>query len=224
MPSVSVRSTARSDGATSGRRHYRSALRAEQAERTRAALLDAAASLFVERGYAGTGMRDIATAAGVATETVYAHFSSKRLLFRAVADVAVVGDDAPLAVADRPEFAALGKGSRAERVGAAARLLAQVHERTARLARVLREAASSDDDIAEMLRTTRENQRRDVESGLALIMGRPPTARERDGVWAIASPEVYLLLVEESGWSVPAYEQWMASMLGRAIRRSSDRR
>jgi AcrR family transcriptional regulator len=199
-------------------------MRAKQAERTRAALLEAAASLFVERGWAATGMRDIAAAAGVATETVYAHFSSKRLLFRAVADIAVVGDDAPVAVADRPEFAALGEGSRAERVAAAARLLAQIYERTAPFLRVLREAASSDEDIAEMLHTTRENQRRDIESGLGLIVGRPPTTEERDGVWAIASPEVYLLLVDESGWPVLAYEQWMASILERVVPRSSDRR
>jgi AcrR family transcriptional regulator len=165
-------------------------------------------------------MRDIATEAGVATETVYAHFSSKRVLLRAVTDIAVVGDDLPQAVAERAEFAVLGRGSRAERIRAAARLVTQIHERTVGFARVLREAAPSDEDIAAMLDTTRENQRRDVERGLALILGREPTRTECDGAWALVSPEIYLLLVEESGWSVVEFEEWLADTLGRVLPRS----
>ncbi len=55
-------------------------------------------------------MRDIATPAGVSVETVYAHFGSKIDLFNTVLDVAVVGDDDPVALVDRPEFAALSTG------------------------------------------------------------------------------------------------------------------
>ena len=60
-----------------GRRPYRSARRQQQAAQTRALVLAAATSLFADRGWSSTGMRDIAKAAGVAVETVYASFGSK---------------------------------------------------------------------------------------------------------------------------------------------------
>ena len=102
------------------RRRYDSPLRAKRAEETRANLVSTATELFTTKGWAGTGMRDVARGAGVAVETLYSHYSSKRKLFDAVVDQAVVGDDAPVAVADRPEFLAIGRGTRAERIAAAA--------------------------------------------------------------------------------------------------------
>jgi AcrR family transcriptional regulator len=165
-------------------------------------------------------MRDVAAAAGVALETVYSHFSSKRGLLRAVADAAVVGDDAPIPLAERPEFVAIGQGRRAARIRAAAQVLAAVHGRTAGVAKLLRQAAPADEEIAEMLRATREHQRTDVAGALELVIGRAPTPAERDGVWAIASPEVYLLLVEESGWTPAQYETWIAETLERVVARS----
>jgi AcrR family transcriptional regulator len=176
-------------------------------------LLAAATRLFTTRGWAATGMRDIAQEAGVATETLYAHFSSKTGLLQRVIDISVVGDEAAVPLAERPEFAALGRGSRAERIAAAARLVAQVNTRTAGFARVLRQAAPADDVIAELLEATRERQRRDVAAGVELVIGRTPSAAERDGLWALLSPEVYLLLGEASGWSPERYEDWIAETL-----------
>ena len=170
-------------GATVGRR-YRSPLREQQTAATRRAVVDAARELFVANGWAATGMREVAAAAGVALETVYSHFSSKRGLLRAVADTAVVGDDASEPLAERAEFLAMGEGRRPARVRAAARLLAAVHARTAAIAKLLRQAAAADQEIAEMLQSTRERQRSDVASALELIVGRAPTsvrARRRLG-------------------------------------------
>jgi AcrR family transcriptional regulator len=200
-----------------GRRQYRSPLRAQRAEETRTALLAAATRSFTEKGWVGTGMRDVAADAGVSTETLYSHFSSKRRLLDAVIDIAVVGDDRPLAVAERPEFAAMAQGSRTERISAAAQLIAVIHGRTAALAKVIREAASSDAHIAEVLRATRERQRRDIGAGVELVLEREPTAAERDGIWAMVSPELYLLLVEESDWTPEQYEAWMAETLERVL-------
>jgi AcrR family transcriptional regulator len=209
----------------SARRRYRSPLRARRAVETREALLAAAHRLFVANGWIGTGMRDVAVEAGVATETVYAYFSSKRSLLQAVVDVAVVGDDRPVAVAERAEFAAIGRGRRGERTAAAARLVTGIYRRVAPLAKVVREAAASDGEMADVLRKARERQRRDVAAAAALITGRAVTAVERDGLWALTSPEVYSLLVEESGWTPEQYEAWMGETLARVVpRQSSNRR
>jgi hypothetical protein len=114
----------------------------------------------------------------------------------------------------------MGEGRRPARIRAAAELLTGVQVRTAEIAKLLRQAAPADDEIAEMLRTTRERQRIDTAAAVELIVGRPPTATERDGVWALASPEVYLLLVEESGWDPDQYEAWVAATLERVLPRS----
>lgn len=54
--------------------------RAEQKARTRASILGEARALFVEKGYAGTSIRDVAQAAGVGVGSVHAHFTNKKAL------------------------------------------------------------------------------------------------------------------------------------------------
>jgi AcrR family transcriptional regulator len=54
------------------------------AEETRDQLLDHALTLFSERGYAATGIRDITEAAGVTQPTLYYHFADKQTLFCAL--------------------------------------------------------------------------------------------------------------------------------------------
>jgi hypothetical protein len=99
-------------------------------------------------------------------------------------------------------------------------MLTAIQVRTTPVAKLLREAARADDEIAELLQVTRERQRHDVAAALELILGRPATTSERDGVWAIVSPEVFLLLVEESGWAPEQYEGWIEATLQRVVPRS----
>lgn len=201
-------------------RRYESPLRAQRAVETKASILRAATEQFVAKGWAATGMRDVARAAGVAVETLYSHYPSKRALLDAVTDQAAAGDDAPVAVAERPEFRAMGHGRRADRIAAAANVAATVNARTAPFARLIRDAAVGDPQIADVLRATRERQRADVAAGVGLVLDRTPTDVERDGVWAVVSPEVFLLLVNESGWTPDHYERWLADTLTRILPRS----
>ncbi len=63
--------------------------RRTQAQRravTRRALLDAARSLFSERGYHGTAAEEIVRRAGLTRGALYHHFEDKRDLFREVVD------------------------------------------------------------------------------------------------------------------------------------------
>jgi AcrR family transcriptional regulator len=61
------------------------AQRAALAEATRAALVDTARRLFVEKGYHHTGTAEVVAEAGVGTRgALYHHFADKRALFEAV--------------------------------------------------------------------------------------------------------------------------------------------
>jgi AcrR family transcriptional regulator len=53
-------------------------------ERTRAEIISAAYQLFLERGYHGTSIRQVAQQAGIALGSIYNHFSSKDDIFEAV--------------------------------------------------------------------------------------------------------------------------------------------
>ena len=63
-----------------------SSLRLEQAEATRAALLEAARALFAQRGYAAVGTEEIVRRARVTRGALYHHFRGKEDLFRAVVE------------------------------------------------------------------------------------------------------------------------------------------
>ncbi|MCW2597450.1 MAG: TetR/AcrR family transcriptional regulator, partial [Jatrophihabitans sp.] len=69
------------------------------AARTRAEVLSAASDLFVERGWSGTSIRDVARGAGVSVETVYASVGTKAELLKTAVEISVVGDDEPIPLA-----------------------------------------------------------------------------------------------------------------------------
>ena len=194
-------------------RVYASPRRQKQAAETKAAVLGAACALFSQRGWAGTGMRDIASAAEVSVETVYALFGSKPELFQAALDVSIVGDLAPVSVASRPEFKALGEQGRTEAIRVSARMVARSHRDSAGLQRALREAALADPSLGAVLAENEERRRSDVATGFELVAGRRPTPIERDGRWALTSFEIYDLLVARSGWSLRRYEDWLVERL-----------
>jgi AcrR family transcriptional regulator len=200
------------------RRRYESPRRVQHAAQTRSAVLDAATRLFAAHGWAGTGMRDVARAAGVSVETVYANFGSKPDLLLAAIDVAVVGDTEAVPLGERPEFVQLGQGKAADRARAAARLVREIHERTYGIGKALREGASGDNDLAKRLADGEARRRVNVEQGVQLVAGRPISITERDGLWAVLGMEVFQLLVERAGWSAARYEEWLADTIGRLLR------
>ena len=60
--------------------------RARDGQATRAAILDAAAEVFADRGFDGASLRDLAEAAGVTRSLIHHHFGSKEELWESVVD------------------------------------------------------------------------------------------------------------------------------------------
>lgn len=54
-------------------------------------ILDAATELFAQRGYANTGMRDLAAAVGMSAPAIYHYFESKEALMEALIDDSLRG-------------------------------------------------------------------------------------------------------------------------------------
>jgi AcrR family transcriptional regulator len=210
-------SHAMSTNQAASRRVYRSPRRQQQAAETRAIVLDAAMLLFAGRGWAATGMRDVAHEAGVSVETVYANFRSKSELLMAAIDVAVVGDAQPVPLDQRREFTALGRGSRRQRVRAAARLVSGIHQRTAGVILALREAAASDPEAARRLRAAELRRRSDVEQAATLITECGVPSEVCDGLWAVMDVAVYRLLTDLRGWTAPEYEKWLSDVIDRLL-------
>jgi AcrR family transcriptional regulator len=74
------------DGMTTARVKRRISRRQEYSSATRRALLKSASGLFTERGYAGTSLDEVVSAARVTKGALYHHFAGKLALFQAVFD------------------------------------------------------------------------------------------------------------------------------------------
>jgi len=93
--------------ATQPPRRHSSQVRDEQARRTRGAIVTATHDLFLAQGYAATTIDGIAEAAHVIRRTAFNSAGGKVALLKLALDWAVVGDDEPIALADRPAIKAI---------------------------------------------------------------------------------------------------------------------
>ena len=186
----------------------------------RAAVIDAAQSLFLDRGYGATTVEAISERADVPPATVYRLFSSKLGILKSLLDVSIVGDHENVPMADRPQVRSLVDHSnpRAQLAGFVG-ITVRVNERIAPLYRILVSAAGTDRDAAGLLdELTRQRQRgqRTIARSLARAGALRPELRERDAadvIHALMSPELYRLLVVDRAWKPDRYERWLARIL-----------
>jgi AcrR family transcriptional regulator len=186
----------------------------------RAAVVEAARSLFLARGYAATTVDAISERSGVPAATVYRLFSSKLGILRALIDVAVAGSEDAGALADQPGARALlADPDPVTQLAGSAAICREVNSRTAPLYRILVSAAASDRDAA-ALRDERVEHRSAGQKQIARALARGralrPGIREKDAadvIHALMSPEVYQLLVVDRGWPPRRYERWLAQTL-----------
>jgi AcrR family transcriptional regulator len=202
------------------RRRYDSTRRLAQAAQTRLDVLSAARELFPVRGYAATTINDVASAAGVAVETIYRAFGSKAALFKEVLEAAIAGgaERAAIPPEERPAVRKMAEELDPRRVlELHATTQPGIHARSGPYNRVLREAASADPDLADVWRQLEAQRlagmRRLAQRLHDLGALRPGLSVEeaRDLLWTVNSHAVYDLLVVQRGWPPERYRDWVVA-------------
>lgn len=192
--------------------------RAESAQQTRRAVIAAAAALFVDRGYVATTIDDIAAAAGVSRPTVFS-VGSKAQLLALARDVAMAGDDAPVAVTQRDSAQrVLGAPDTARLLELLAEHVTGVQERYGPLDEVLHRAADADPELEELWRRSEEQRRQGAAVFVEALAERAPLAVDPDeavdALWLLMAPDVHTRLVRDRGWPRRRYASWLARAIG----------
>jgi len=192
-------------------RTYRSPLREQAAQRTWSVVVGAAAEVFVQEGYAGATIEQIASRAGVSRPTVFAVGNKAQLFALARREAATDGhlttNDAGfqqiLAIADArrllEEFAAF---------------TAAISRRLGPLQLVLEQAGGTDPELAQLLESSQQEL---LECARRVVTAVAATGSLRHGIshgacvdllWLQIQPANYRRLVAERGWSHQAFEHW----------------
>jgi AcrR family transcriptional regulator len=206
------------------KRQYNSTRRQAQARETRRQVIEAAHQLFIEYGYAGATIDAIAREAGVAPETIFATFGNKQSILAALIDVAVGGDDQPVPLLQRPgPQTVLQEPDPSRLLQLFATDISGILERVAPVFAIMRVAAKTEPDIAELLKKLLEERLRNLAT-VAQRLAAQNALREdldvvqaADIIWTIASPEVFSLLTIDRGWPKDQYVRWLSDTLARLL-------
>lgn len=196
------------------KRSYDSSRRKEQARQTRRAVLRAAHDLFVEQGYGRTTIADIARAAGVSPETIYAGFKNKATLLHRVWDVTIGGDDEEVVFHERAEIQAIrAEPDLARRLELHARMATRTARRIAPFRLAVQAAAGAEPSAAEML--AEMDRQRLVGMGVMAAEAAKtgqlavPVEECRDVVWAMTDGTLWYQLVKGQGWTDERFADWL---------------
>jgi AcrR family transcriptional regulator len=205
-------------------RRYQSALRRQQALATRTRIARAAAELFASQGYPQTSIDQIATRAGVARPTVYTAFTGKPALLKEAVDLMLAGDDAPVPVRDRPWVQeVLDQRDQQVMLKLQARNDRTINQRVAPLYEAVRNASATDNDIAQLYATLKQQRLTGASitvqalAALGPLRGDVDLDTATDILWALKDPALCTALVTDRGWPADRYETWLARAMQQSL-------
>ena len=199
-------------------RKYHSTVRQQQADQTRLAIAKAARKLIFTKGYEAATIDTIAREAGVAAQTVYAVFGSKRGILTELLDQDSFGPDYQELIRQVQETT-----DPEVKVRFPARFARQIHDAQSSTFDRFRGAGVVAPDL-DSLEKERECRRYEAQKHLIEFLyqsGRLKKgltmATARDILWALTGRELYRMLVRERAWSSQAYEMWLAETIAAAL-------
>jgi AcrR family transcriptional regulator len=203
-------------------RKYTSAVRDEQAARTRARILDAASTLLLEQGYGRTTMKDIADLAGVARDTVHAVFGSKAQVLTALIDQRLVPDGSVANVTQRPDARAIkDEHDQRRQIELFAGFISAISTQLRPIFEILRTAAAVEPEMEAVFEQMDRFRLQNMQTYAKWFAARGPlrvsTRRAGEIIWTLTSPDVARMLCDELGWSQAQHARWLADTLARTL-------
>lgn len=187
---------------------------------------EAAAKLFVERGYPATTLQAVADAAGVHVQTIYQAFGTKVAVLAEAAAVLVAGpDEDPTTPPPQRAWVTelFAEPDPVRQLALYAKDMRAVSERYMGLLDVMRVTASADPDVGSFLAEAERGRyagpahlaRTLAEHG-ALADGLT-AQRAADIMYAVTTYDVFRSLIEDRGWSGQEAEDWVAQTLAKLL-------
>jgi len=167
-------------------------------------------------------MGAVAERAGVAVDTVYTLVGRKPDLFRLLIESAISGRDEAVPAQERDYVQRIqAEPSAAGKLELYAAALPLIHARLAPLVAVLQAAASVEPGLADLWTEIAERRARNMRQLAAELaetgqLAVPPD-EAADVIWATNSPELFLLLVHQRGWTPDRYARWLADTWQRLL-------
>ncbi|CAN5515176.1 hypothetical protein BH24ACT26_BH24ACT26_14350 [soil metagenome] len=203
-------------------RRYESRVRQAQAGRTREAILEAARRHFSDTGYAATTIATIADEASVSTDTIYKAFGSKPGLVRAIYERGLTGRGSTPAYERSDETRAHETDPR-EIMRKWGALTSEVASEVTPIRLLIRSAAATDSEMADLLKETNDDRLERMRHHARFLSDRGylrdgvTVAHATDILWTCSSVELYELLVQQRGWSLPRFGRFIADFMITAL-------
>lgn len=201
--------------ASSVKRPYDNDRRTAQSQNTKLRILEAARQLLMAKGYRATTVAQVARAAGVHHDTIYALVGRKPEILRELIEMAISGADGPVAPEEREYVQRmLAEPDPRQKLAIYASAMQAIQTRMAPLLLALRDASSTEPEAEQVWKAISErraaNMRRlVVDLGEGVLRPELSDDTAADIIWATASSEVFILLTTQRRWSLRQYEDWL---------------
>ncbi len=206
------------------RRPYDTTRRQARSAETKHRIVAAGRALILERGYRATTIAAVAEMAEVNTDTVYELVGRKPTLLRELIEQSLSGTDHAVVAEERKHIMAVHAEPDPEiKLALYAKSIRLTHARLAPLFLALRDASSTEPESKAVWQEISERRAMNMRKLVGEIRdtGRlRPGLSVNDGadtVWVTNSPEVYVLLTVDRGWSPLRYERWLAESWRRLL-------
>lgn len=193
--------------------------REQRALATRRRIVQTAVRLFLEHGYSGTTVEAIAREAGVAAATVYQAFGTKQAILAGGLDLVIAGDAEPVAVLEQDWVqAARREPDPQRRLAIVLHHTADIAARTAPIKEVMRDAATTESSIRDLIAEDHERRRRTQEALVGVILGDgSPLHPAAETFFALVNSDTHRLLVSHLGWTPEEWRSWLERILTREL-------